>query len=55
MKHKKIIQDILKLHPELEKDQDSLKKIVKFLTMIEPKVVVDDKFKSKLGDKLATL
>ena len=55
MKNKKIINDILKLHPELEKDKLSLKKTVKFLRGVEPKVIIDKKFKSDLWEKLMTL
>ena len=48
MKNKQIIKDILKLHPELEKNKTVLKKTVKFLQKVEPKVEIDKKFKSNL-------
>ena len=55
MKINKILKDILKLHPELKKDKALLKKTVKFLKQVEPKVEIDQKFKSNLGARLATL
>ncbi len=55
MKHKKILKDILKLHPELEKDKNSLEKTVKFLGAIKPKVKIRQEFKSELWEKLSTL
>ncbi len=55
MKNKKILKDILKLHPELEKDKSSLKKTVRFLSMIKPKVAIDAEFRSDLWKKLSTL
>lgn len=55
MKMNKILKDILKLHPELEKDKPTLKKTVKFLSMVEPKVVIDANFKAELWERLDTL
>ena len=48
MNHKKILKDILKLHPELEKDKASLKKTVKFLTAVKPQAKIRQEFKSEL-------
>lgn len=55
MKQKKIIQDILRLYPELKKNKSSLKKTVKFLSTIQPTVKIRQDFRSELWEKLSTL
>jgi len=55
MKNKHIIKDILRNYPELEKDKKTLQKTVEFLMVSQPKVQIDQKFKSHLWEKLSTL